>query len=137
MIAAIFAAAQSTLASSINCSATLTLCDLYRRYLRPQAGEREAMKVLRWATLFYGLTGTLTALAMIQVRSALDAWWGLASICSGGMLGLFLLGMISRRASSPAAAIGVVLGVLVIFWMTFSPKWTGPLERFRVRFMNF
>ncbi len=137
VIAAIFAAAQSTLASSINCSATLTLCDLYRRYWRPMASDRESMRVLRVATVGFGTAGTLTALAMIRVKSALDAWWSLASVFSGGMLGLFLLGLISRRASNPAAATGVILGVLVISWMSLSPHWTGTLEPFRSPFHNF
>jgi SSS family solute:Na+ symporter len=52
---------------------------------------------------------------MIHVKSALDAWWGLASIFSGGMLGLFLLGLISRRARNPAAVTGVLMGIMVIF----------------------
>lgn len=137
VIAAIFAAAQSTLASSINCSATLTLCDLYRRYLRPQASQRESMRVLYVATLFFGVAGTFAALAMIHVKSALDAWWGLASIFSGGMLGLFLLGLISRRARNPAAATGVSMGILVIFWMTFSPKWIGLPDYLRSPFHSF
>lgn len=126
VIAAIFAAAQSTLSSSINCSATLTLRDLYRRYLRPAAGDKESMLVLRLATLVFGTAGTLTALAMIRVKSALDVWWELASIFSGGMLGLFLLGLISRRARNAAAATGVVIGVLVICWMSITPKVFSP-----------
>lgn len=137
VMAAIFAAAQSTLSSSINCSATLTLCDLYRRYFRPQASERESMWVLWLSTLAFGLAGTLTALAMIRVKSALDAWWGLASIFSGGMLGLFLLGMISRRATNPAAATGVTLGVLVILWMSLSPHLSGEWAVWRSPFHNF
>ncbi|HKI69894.1 MAG TPA: sodium:solute symporter, partial [Verrucomicrobiae bacterium] len=137
VIAAIFAAAQSTLASSINCSATLALCDVYRRYLRPKAGTRESMKVLYAATLLFGTAGTLAALAMIHVKSALDAWWGLASIFSGGMLGLFLLGLISRKARNPAALTGVLMGIVVIFWMTFSPKWVGLPDYLRSPFHNF
>ncbi|MCX7826489.1 MAG: sodium:solute symporter [Verrucomicrobiae bacterium] len=137
VIAAIFAAAQSTIASSINCSATLILCDLYKRYLRPAAGEREAMRVLWIASLAVGALGTGMALAMMRIKSALDAWWELASIFGGGMLGLFLLGMISRRANNPAAITGVLVGILVIVWMTFSPKWTGALEPFRSPFHSF
>jgi SSS family solute:Na+ symporter len=137
VLAAIFAAAQSTLASSINCSATLILCDLYRRYFRPQATERESMTVLRVATLGFGLAGTLTALAMIRVKSALDVWWELASIFSGGMLGLFLLGMISRHAKKPAAAIGVTVGVLVILWMSISPRLSAEWAAWRSPFHNF
>ena len=124
VIAGIFAAAQSTVSSSINCSATLLLCDIYRRYIRPQATERQSMRVLWGMSLAVGLAGTGMALAMMRVQSALDAWWQLASIFSGGMLGLFLLGFISRRADKPAAMTGVILGLLVIFWMTW-PKLTA------------
>ena len=122
LIAAIFAAAMSTISTSLNSSATLLLTDFYRRYARPDAGEREAMLVLHIGTLVWGALGTGIALAMIGVRAALDAWWTLSGIFAGGMVGLFLLGMISRRAGNPAAATGVVVGVLVIVWMTFSPE---------------
>ncbi len=132
LLAAIFAAAMSSVDSSLNSSATLVLCDVYKRYLRPQAGERESMRVLYTATFVFGVAGTTAALAMMQVKSALDAWWNLQGILSGGMLGLFLLGLfllglISRRAKSPAAATGVLVGLLVIVWMTFSPVWSGNL----------
>ncbi len=137
VIAAIFAAAQSTLASSINCSATLILCDLYRRYFRPRAGARESMRVLHAATLGFGLGGTLVALAMIRVRSALDTWWELAGIFSGGMLGLFLLGLISRRARNAEAVTGVLVGVLVIVWMSLSPRLTDAWAAWRSPFHNF
>jgi SSS family solute:Na+ symporter len=137
VIAAVFAAAQSTLASSINCSATLTLCDIYTRYFRPGAGERESMRVLRWSTLAYGTAGTGAALAMIRIRSALDAWWELASILSGGMLGLFLLGFLSRRAKNAEAAAGVLLGIVVIVWMTFSPRLAGWPAELRSPFHTF
>jgi SSS family solute:Na+ symporter len=94
------------------------LCDIYRRYIRPDADERTSMRVLWAASLAVGLAGIGMALAMMQIKSALDAWWQLASIFSGGMLGLFLLGLISRRATNAAAIVGVVVGVLVIFWMS-------------------
>jgi SSS family solute:Na+ symporter len=133
LIAAIFAAAMSTLSTSLNCAATLSLSDFYRRYFRPQSGEREAMWVLYGGTLLWGVIGTGTALAMIQVQSVLDAWWKLAGIFSGGMLGLFLLGLLSRRAGGAAAVAGVLLGVAVILWMTFSPtaRWPADLARLR------
>lgn len=137
VLASIFAAAQSTTASSINCSATLVLCDIYRRYFRAGASERESMIVLWITSLVTGLLGTGAALAMMRIKSALDAWWSLASIFSGGMLGLFLLGLISRRARNPAAVTAVVIGVLVICWMTFSPAWKGAWEPFRSPFHNF
>ncbi|HOP97149.1 MAG TPA: sodium:solute symporter [Verrucomicrobiota bacterium] len=137
VIASIFAAAQSTISTSVNGSATLVLCDIYRRYFRPGASEEQSLRVLRVATVVAGLAGIGAALAMLRIRSALDTWWSLASIFSGGMLGLFLLGLVSRRTGSRAAAAGVVTGVLLIAWMTFSPGWTGTLEAWRSPFHAF
>ncbi len=137
LVAAIFAAAMSSVDSSLNSSATLVLCDIYRRYFRPRAGERESMIVLYTTTLAAGVLGTGTAVAMIRIHSALDAWWQMAGIFSGGMLGLFLLGLISRRARNPAAVTAVLMGILVILWMTFSPAWTGGLEALRSPFHGF
>jgi SSS family solute:Na+ symporter len=127
VVAAIFAASMD---SNLNSMATLTLCDLYKRYLRPTAGECESMNVLRLSTFAWGVICTGAALAMTQVASVLDAWWELAGIFSGGVLGLFLLGMISR-AGNAAALCGVLIGVLVIVWMTLSPtdRWPESLWR--------
>ncbi len=79
------------------------------------------MRVLYAATLTIGALGTGVAVAMIGVRSVLDAWWTLSGIFTGAMLGLFMLGFLSRRAGTRAAVTGVCLGVLLISWMTFTP----------------
>jgi SSS family solute:Na+ symporter len=135
VIAAIFAAAMDP---SLNSMATLTLCDVYQRYVRPVVGERESMWVLRLATLGWGAISTSVALAMIQAKNALDVWWERAGIFSGGLLGLFLLGLICRRAGSRSALGGVILGVLVILWLTISPRplWPEWLSSFRSPFHN-
>jgi SSS family solute:Na+ symporter len=137
LIAAIFAAAMSTISSSLNCCATLTLCDLYRRFLRPEAGERESMAVLYAGTLLWGCVGIGFALGMIHIKSALDAWWTLSGIFGGGMLGLFLLGYMGTRVGSRAAAGGVVAGVLVIAWMTLTPNAAWCPAAFRCPFNQF
>lgn len=121
VISAIFAAAMSTVSSSINSASTLILTDFYKRYSKKEPDEKKSMRILRISTICWGLLGTGMALAMIGVSSALDAWWRLAGIFSGGMLGLFLLGYFSRKAGNMAAAVGTTLGILVILWMTFSP----------------
>ncbi len=120
LIAAIFAAAMSSMDTSLNSSATLVLCDIYKRYFRPDAGERESMTVLYASTFAFGIVGTFTALAMIRVKSALDLWWNLQGIFTGGMLGLFLLGLISRRARNPQAIVAVTAGIILILWLSFS-----------------
>ncbi len=122
LIAAIFAAAMSTVSTSLNSSSTIILNDFYLRFFNRRAGEKESMQILRVTTIAWGALGTAVALAMTHASSALDAWWLLAGIFSGGTLGLFLLGFLSRKASSLAAAYGVTAGVLVILWMTLSPQ---------------
>ena len=131
LLAAIFSAAMSTISTSLNSSATLLLTDWYRRFVRPQATDRESMRVLHAASFVWGALGTGVALAMIGVKAALDAWWTLSGIFAGGMLGLFLLGLISKRAGNPAAVTAVVAGVLVILWMSLTPgaeAWPEPLR---------
>ena len=89
-------------------------------------------QLARMGTIMY-----LLALAMIRIQIALDAWWQLAGIFSGGMLGLFLLGQMARRTTHATAAGAVALGLLAICWMSLSPAWTGPLAAYRSPFHSF
>jgi SSS family solute:Na+ symporter len=120
LIAAIFSAAMSTVSTSLNSSATLIMTDWHKRFIRPNASERQSMIVLYAATVACGIIGTSVAFMCISVKSALDTWWKMSGIFGGGMLGLFLLGMISRRAKNAPAATAVSLGLVVICWMTLS-----------------
>ena len=127
LIAAVFAAAMSTVSTSLNSSATLVMRDFYQRFVDPAAPEPRLMSVLHGATLVWGVMGTGMALVLVRVtESALDIWWTLSSVLSGGIVGLFLLGLISRRAGNPAAITAVLVGVLVIAWMTVSNTRVWP-----------
>ncbi len=137
LIASIFAAAMSTISSSLNSTATIVLNDYYLRFGRPAAPEGAKMKVLYLSTLAVGVLGTTIAIAMINVRSALDTWWTLAGIFGGGMLGLFLLGFLSRAAGKAAGLIAAGVGVLVIMWMSLSPNWGGSLAAYANPFHGF
>ena len=120
LIASIFAAGMSTIATSVTSSSTIILTDYYQRF-RKHAGNRERMLVLKLSSVGVGVAGILVAFAFMSVQSALDAWWALASIFSGGMLGLFLLGYISRKARTFDAVLGVVCGVILVCWIVISP----------------
>jgi SSS family solute:Na+ symporter len=136
LVAAIFAAAMSSVDTSLNSASTLILEDGVKRYLDPAIPERRAMFILYGATLALGAGGTAFALAMIDDRSALDRWWNLSGIFAGGVVGLFLLGLIARAARPAAALIAVIAGLAVILWMTFSPAWPDHLAMFRSPFHN-
>lgn len=147
LVASIFAAGMSTVSTSITSGATVVLSDFWRRLSSqsaicrdgvyspsasdeakcglginpvPTAGEIDGsgLLVLRLSSLVIGVLGILIALALVNVDSILDSWWKLSSIFSGGMLGLFLLGFLSRKARNIDAAIGVVCGFLVIAWIS-------------------
>lgn len=117
LIASIFAAGMSTVATSVTSSSTILLTDYYLR-LRPQTKDRERLLVLKGSSLLVGILGVIVALALVNVDSILDAWWKLSSIFSGGMLGLFLLGYIARKARRADAVIGTVCGVIIIGWIS-------------------
>ncbi len=121
LIASIFAAGMSTISTSFNSSATVFLTDYYKRYFKKNASDRESMKVLYVSSFIISVLGILIGIAMINVKSALDAWWKLASIFSGGMLGLFLLGIFSQVKKVIGAVFGVIAGLLVIIWLSAGP----------------
>lgn len=134
LIASIFAAGMSTISTSINSSATILLTDHVKKYLRPNISGKGEMKVLFLASFLMGALSIGVALAFSGVTSALDAWWALSAIFSGGILGLFLLGYVGRNIRRKFAAIGVILGVVVIAWMSLSPSlaaeetWSSPFH---------
>ena len=136
LIAAIFAAGMSNISANINGTATIILSDYYKRYFNKQANEKSSMRVLYCSSLIVGSLGVIIALSLVGVKSVLDAWWMLASIFSGGMLGLFLLGYLSKSARNIDAFVGVIVGVLIIIWMSLSPLYftEGKLLAFRSPF---
>lgn len=132
LIASIFAAGMSSVSTSVNSSATVILSDHFKKYIHPNPSEKTSMRVLWISSLAMGLASILVGLAFNGVASALDAWWALASIFSGGILGLFLLGLIVQNTTSKQAAIAVLAGVLVIIWMSLSGLiFTSELEPFQ------
>jgi len=120
VISAIMAAAMSTISSGMNASATVFTEDIYKRHIRPTASTGRTLRVLFATTAVFGVLGIAAGIGMIGIRSVLDLWWRLSGIFAGGMLGLFLLGMIAKKARSADAALAMTAGVLAILWMTFS-----------------
>jgi SSS family solute:Na+ symporter len=119
IVSAILSAAMSTISSGMNSSATVFTVDIYKRYFKPGINEKQTLRLLHIATVGFGVAGMGAGIAMIGVKSILDVWWTLSGIFAAGMLGLFLLGMVSRQSRNREAIIATIIGVLVILWMTF------------------
>lgn len=140
LIAAIFAAGMSTVSTSLNSSATLVMTDFYRPLIAPQAGERQLVRVLYLATLIWGVLGTGTAFALIPLtQSVLDVWWTVSSVLGSGLLGLFLLGVLCRKATSRDAILAILLGSAFIAWMALSPTrfWPDSLSALKSPFHEY
>jgi SSS family solute:Na+ symporter len=120
IISALLAAAMSTISSGMNASATVFTADIYEKYFQRQVSDKTKLRILHTATVIFGLLGMGTGIAMIGVKSLLDIWWELSGIFAGGMLGLFLLGIVSRQTKNASALTACIIGILVILWMTFS-----------------
>ncbi len=119
IVAAILSAAMSTISSGMNSSATVFTIDIYKRYFKPQLSDKSILNILHVGTVLFGFAGMAAGIAMIGVKSILDLWWQLSGIFAAGMLGLFLLGIISRQTRNHEAIIASIIGVLVILWLTF------------------
>lgn len=121
VIAAIFAAGMSTIATSINSSATVILTDFVKKISKKEISSKDDMKVLYGASFIVGACGVVVGLLMMSVDGVLEAWWKLASIFSGGMLGLFLLSLVCHKTRRGNIIAAVVAGLITIAWMSLSP----------------
>ena len=138
LIAALFAAAMSSVDSSLNSSATLILTDFQKRYINRQAGERESMRVLRESTLVLGVLGTATAIGLHYTQQGiLETWWAFEAVLTGTMFGLMLLGLLSYKADNFEAATALTIGSLVALWVSFSPYFSEEWAFLRSPFHKF
>jgi SSS family solute:Na+ symporter len=119
VVAAILAAAMSTVDSNLNCSATVLLLDFYKRYFNPNIGERASVVFLRGMTIAWGILGTFFAILMIRAESILDVWWQISGIFGGGVLGVFILGLLRMRLRLWQGLVSIGVSIAVIAWGTF------------------
>ncbi len=113
LIAGIFAAAMSSLSSSMNSAATAYSTDIHFRFGLTSKVSR--LKIARITTFIVGLSGTLFALFMAtwNIQSLWDEFNKLIGLLIGSLGGLFLLGILTRRANVKGAFIGIVTSIIV------------------------
>ena len=131
VIAAIFAAAMSTLSSSMNSVATLVSEDFYKK-LRPQATDRDHLRVMQITSYGVGIIGTAMAVYMgtLQVTSMFEVWNKIAALLGGGFVGIYILGIFTTRANALGAWCGGAASILTtifidrlgdIHWIHYGP----------------
>ena len=114
MIAAIFAAAMSSIAAELNALSAATVVDFYRRHYRQSASDRHYLRVSKVATGFWGVFASITALYAANLGSLIEVVNRFGSFFYGSLLGVFVLAVGVPRATAAGAFWGLVGGMLAV-----------------------
>ncbi len=120
VLAGLFAAATSTLDSSMVTISTLVITDVYSKIFPPSKNPKRELLISRLLMLFWGIFGILIALLMIRVQTFLEFYFRLFSILGGSITGLFALALFFRRANPRGAMAGIITGFIVTVWGSLS-----------------
>jgi len=126
LIAAILAAAMSNLSAALNSLASTSIIDFYLRR-KPQVDERRRLQFSRLATLIWALVlFGLAVLSLHKVGRVVEVGLQIASVAYGALLGVFLLGVLTRRARQSGAIFGMLCGFAVelYLWLGTRVPWT-------------
>jgi SSS family transporter len=114
MIAAIFAAAMSSIAAELNSLSTATVMDFYRRHWRPQSDDAHYLLVSKLATGFWGIFACVVASYATQLGSLIEVVNRFGSYFYGSLLGVFVLAIGIRRATAAGAFWGLIGGMAAV-----------------------
>jgi len=118
VMAAIFAAAMSTLASSLNSSAATAVGDFYIPMTRGEKGDAHYLTVSKVLTAVWGVVQITVAIVAIRLSSrVVDEVLGIASFTNGVILGLFFLGTFTKRVGQTAAFVGIIAGAALMLYV--------------------
>lgn len=121
LIAVIFSAAMSSSSGEINSLATVSVIDIYRRFVKKDASDGHYLWASRLFTIFWGAYAVLFANSTRSFGALIEAVNQVGSLFYGSMLGVFVLAFFVKRVGGTAAFLGVLTGELVIlllFWLT-------------------
>ncbi|MFC2160718.1 sodium:solute symporter [Acidobacteriota bacterium] len=129
IIAAILAAAMSTLSSSINSLASSTTLDIYKPYWGKTNSPEKDLKISRMISIFWGfvITGSAFFFAALQLNSTgerpavVELGLSIASYTYGGLLGVFFLGILSKKIRHTDALIGFFSGLTALLFLVKGP----------------
>src|SRR6185312_12302997 len=121
VIASIFASSMAVMSAGINALTTATTVDFYKRLVRPQASDSETVLAGRLGTIAWGGATTVAALFANRLGPIINAFNLINSFLGGPVLGVFLLGMLTKRTRGGAALTGAAVGGMcnvLLAWRT-------------------
>ena len=116
LIAAILAAAMSNLSAALNSLSSSSIVDFYLR-MRPDATEHQRIVISRGATVFWGLLLFVLAIVSRGGGRVVEVGLSIASVAYGALLGVFLLGVLTRRATESGTMVGLFVGFVLNFYI--------------------
>jgi SSS family solute:Na+ symporter len=120
LMAAIFAAAMSTIAGELSALSTSTVMDFYRRWVRPEADDAHLLVVSRAAMLFWALFASVVAIWAVELGSLIEVVNRFGSFFYGSILGVFLLAIGWSRCNATGAFVGLIAGMVVVAFVTIN-----------------
>src|SRR5208337_1760017 len=143
LIAAILAAAMSNLSAALNALSSTSIMDFYVRF-RPQTDERTRMRLSRLSTFLWALLlFAIAVLSLHKVGRVVEVGLQIASVAYGALLGVFLLGVLTRKANQRGAMIGMLFGFAIelYLWQGTHVPWTwwvmiGTMMTFAVGYVS-
>ena len=114
IIAAVFAAAMSTISAELNSLATVSVIDHYQRYIRRGAADQHYAQASRAATAFWGVYAAVFAMFAGQLGSLIEAVNIVGSLFYGAMLGVFVLAFAPWKTTGTGAFFGILCGLIAV-----------------------
>jgi solute:Na+ symporter, SSS family len=121
MVGAVLAASMSTASSVLNSLATVSISDLYPKISKHPG----TVAIARVVTCGFGVVGTIAACFGQYFGNVLEATITISNFFGGSLVGVFLLGMITKRANATGALIGLIGGLGVVFAVSFTTSVAG------------
>ena len=142
LIAAILAAAMSNLSAALNSLASTSVIDFYLRH-KPDTEEHRRLRLSRFVTIGWALVlFGLAVLSLHKVGRVVEVGLQIASVAYGALLGVFLLGVLTRNANQRGAIAGMLCGfsIELYIWLWTRVPWTwyvllGTLVTFAVGYL--
>jgi SSS family solute:Na+ symporter len=125
IIAAIFAAAMSSIAAELNSLATSSVIDVYRRLLKPEASDAHYLTVSKLLTGFWGIVACVVAMYAAGLGSLIEVVNRFGSFFYGSLLGVFVLALGFRRSTGTGAFVGLLAGMAVVAIVALHPSTRG------------
>tara|TARA_R110002012_G_scaffold318604_1_gene537323 strand:- start:1859 stop:4477 length:2619 start_codon:yes stop_codon:yes gene_type:complete len=119
LVAGIFSAAMSSISSSLN-SVSTAYCNDFHAHFKPKVDDIKLLRIARIVTIVTGVLGVLLALWMASsnIKSLWDQFYRFLGLFTGGLGGMFLLGMLTKKANATGTLLGLLVSAILIWYIS-------------------